>query len=178
MTSNLFRFLNFKQRFMRFTELTTFNPTIPTWDCVSLRVHRTSQKIARKDLQEEMNEEFEIIITVTISLAATAKRKQLSNCHRQTSFQCSHAKHVTSRNSASRIWEGGKKFFHAVRWNIYEIQLALDCIFCNYLKKRVTFPLVSMKTSSMKLLALNLPTDAPFLLEGRCAFFFYYICRL
>ena len=83
---------------MRFNELTIFNPTIPTWDCVSLRVHRTSQTIPRKDLQKEMNEEFELI-TVTISLAATAKRKQLSNCHRQTSFQCSHAKHVTSRNS-------------------------------------------------------------------------------
>ena len=79
------------QRFMRFNELTIFNPTIPTWDCVSLRVHRTSQKISQKDLQKEMNEEFELI-TVTISLAATAKRKQLSNCHRQTSFQCSHAK--------------------------------------------------------------------------------------
>ena len=43
-----------------------------------------------------MNEEFELI-TITISLAASAKRKQLSNCHRQTSFQCSHATHVTSR---------------------------------------------------------------------------------
>ena len=55
----------------RFNELTIFNPTIPTWDCVSLRVHRTSQKVPRKDLQKEMNEEFELI-TVTISLAATA----------------------------------------------------------------------------------------------------------
>ena len=69
--SNLFLVLNFTQRFMRFNELTIFNPTIPTWDCVSLRVHRTSQKIPRKDLQKEMNEEFELI-TVTISLAATA----------------------------------------------------------------------------------------------------------
>ena len=100
-TNNLFRFLNFMQRFMRFNELTIFHPTIPTWDCVSSRVHRTSQKIPRKDLQKEMNEEFELI-TVTISLAATAKRKQLSNCHRQTSFQCSHAKHVTSRNLGRR----------------------------------------------------------------------------
>ena len=112
---------------MPFNELTIFNPTIPTWDCVSLRVHRTSQKISRKDLQKEMNEEFELI-TVAISLAATAiNEKQLSNCHRQTSFQWSHAKHVTSSNSAPRIWEGGKKFFHAVPYNIYEINLALDC---------------------------------------------------
>ena len=59
------------QRFVRFNELTIFNPTIPTEDCVSLRVHRTSQKIPWKDLQKEMNEEFELI-TVTISLAATA----------------------------------------------------------------------------------------------------------
>ena len=56
---------------MRFNELTIFKPTIPTWDCVSLRVHRTSQTIPRKDLQKEMNEKFELI-TVTISLAATA----------------------------------------------------------------------------------------------------------
>ena len=97
----------------------------PTRDGVSLRVHRNSQKIPRKDLQKERNKEFELI-TVTISLAATAKRKQLSNCHRQTSFQCSHAKPVTSRNSAPRIWEGGK-FFHAVRQNIYEIKLTLHC---------------------------------------------------
>ena len=88
------------QRFMRFNELQfLLNPMIPTWDCVSLRVHRASQKIPRKDPQKEMNEEFELI-TVKISLAATGKRKQLSNCHRQTNFQCSHAKHVTSRNSA------------------------------------------------------------------------------
>ena len=65
-------------------------------------------------MNEESAEELELI-TVTISLAATAKRTQLSNCHRQTSFQRSHAKNVTSRNSAPRIWEGGKKFFHAVR---------------------------------------------------------------
>ena len=82
-------------------------------ETVSLRVHRTSQKIPRKDLQKEMNEEVELI-TVTISLAGTAKRKELSNCHRQTSFQYSQAKHVTSRNSAPRIWEGGTKFYHAV----------------------------------------------------------------
>ena len=80
--------MNFVQRFMvdfmRFNELTIFNPKIPTYDCVSLRVHRTSQKIPRKDLQKEMNEKFELI-TVTISHFATAKGKQLSNCHRQTS---------------------------------------------------------------------------------------------
>ena len=99
---------------MRLNELTIFNPTIPTWDCVSLRVRRTYQKIPRNDLQKEMNEAFELI-TVIISLAATAKRKQLSNCHRQTSSQCSHARYVTSRNSSPRIWDGGKKFFHAVR---------------------------------------------------------------
>ena len=29
-TSNLFRFLNFMQLFMRFNELTIVNPTIPT----------------------------------------------------------------------------------------------------------------------------------------------------
>ena len=83
-----------------------------------LRVHTTSQKIPRKDLQKEMNKEFELI-TVTISLAATAKRKQLSNCHSKPAFSAVIAKHVTSRTSARRIWEGGKKFFHAV--------LALDC---------------------------------------------------
>ena len=107
---NLFRFLNFTQRFMRFNELTIFNPTIPTWDCGSSRVHRTSQTIPRKDPQKEMNEEFELI-TVTIS----PPPRQLSKCHRRTSFQCSHAKRVMSRNSAPRIWEGGKKLFHAVR---------------------------------------------------------------
>ena len=46
----------------RFNELTIFHPTIPTWDCVSSRVHRTSQKIPRKRLQKEMNEEFELIM--------------------------------------------------------------------------------------------------------------------
>jgi len=56
---------------------------------------------------KEMNEEFEFI-TITISLAASAKRKQLSNCHRQTSFQCSHAKHVTLYNSAPFIWKEGR----------------------------------------------------------------------
>ena len=65
----------------RFNELTIFNPTIPTWDCVSLRVHRTSQKIPRKDLQKEMNEEFELI-TVKISLAATAMNQ--NNCRTAT----------------------------------------------------------------------------------------------
>ena len=73
-----------------------------------------SQTIPRKDLQKEMNEECELI-SVTISLAATVKGKQLSNCHRQTSFQCGHVKHVKSRNSASSIGEGGKKFFYAKR---------------------------------------------------------------
>ena len=53
---------------MRFNELTIFNPTIPT--CVSLRDHRTSQMIPRKDLQKEVNDEFELI-TVKISLAAS-----------------------------------------------------------------------------------------------------------
>ena len=73
-TSNLFRCLNFMQRF---NELTIFNPTLPTWDCVSLRVHRTSPKISRKDLQKKMNEELELF-TVTISLAATAMNE--TNC--------------------------------------------------------------------------------------------------
>ena len=41
--------------------------------------------------------------------ATAMNQNNLSNCHRPTSFQCSHAKHVTSRNSAQRIWEGGKK---------------------------------------------------------------------
>ena len=46
------------QRFMRFNELQfLLNPMIPTWDCVSLRVHRASQKIPRKDRQKEMNKE-------------------------------------------------------------------------------------------------------------------------
>ena len=54
--------------------LTFFNPTISTWDCVTLSVHKTSQKIPRKDLQKEMNEEFELK-TIKISLASTAKRK-------------------------------------------------------------------------------------------------------
>ena len=62
---------------MRFNELTIFNPTIPTWDCVSLRVHRTSETIRRKDLQREMNEQFELI-TVTISLAAAEMNE--NNC--------------------------------------------------------------------------------------------------
>ena len=80
-TSKRFRFLNFMKRFMPFNELTIFNPTIPTWDCVSLRVHRTSQKIPRKDLQKEMNEEFELI-TETISLASTAMNE--NNCRTAT----------------------------------------------------------------------------------------------
>ena len=41
----------------------------------------TSQKIPRKDLQKEMNEEFELI-TVTISLAATAMKG--NNCRTAT----------------------------------------------------------------------------------------------
>ena len=69
------------KRFMPFKELTIFNPTIPTRDCVSLRVHRTSQKIRRKDLQKEMNEEFELI-TVTISLSARAMNE--NNCRTAT----------------------------------------------------------------------------------------------
>ena len=84
---------------MRFKELTIFNPTIPTCDCVSLRVHRTSQKISRKDLQKEMNEEFELI-TVAISIAATAVNE--NNCRTAT------GKPAFSAVSAPRIWEGGK----------------------------------------------------------------------
>ena len=80
---------------------------------------KESVKLLRRFLgktsrSKEMNEEFEFI-TITISLAASAKRKQLSNCHRQTSFQCSHAKHVTSRIILPRVfgrreeipWGGG-----------------------------------------------------------------------
>ena len=84
------------QRFMRFKELTIFNPTIPTCDCVSLRVHRTSQKISRKDLQKEMNEEFELI-TVIISLAATAKRNKCRTATGKPAFSAvmqSMSRHV------------------------------------------------------------------------------------
>ena len=62
-----------------------------------------------------MNEEFELI-TVTISLAATAMNE--NNCRTATgkpafsAVMQSMSRHVTSR---PRIWEGGKKFFHAVR---------------------------------------------------------------
>ena len=87
-----------------------------------------------------MKEVFEFITAadehIIIPLADTVKRKQLSNCHRQTSFQQSHAKHVTSRNSAPRIqvvWEGTKKFFHAVRSNIYEMKLRWIFSFNNHL---------------------------------------------
>ena len=55
---------------MPINELTIFNPTIPSWqltrDCVSLRVHKTSQNISRIDFQKELNEEFELI-TITVS---------------------------------------------------------------------------------------------------------------
>ena len=53
---------------MSINALTYFNPTIPTWDCVSLRGHKTSQKIPQKDLQTEMNEEFELKGPVIIYL--------------------------------------------------------------------------------------------------------------
>ena len=65
-------------------------------------------------MNEESAEELELI-TVTISLAATAMNE--NNCRTATgkpAFSGVSAKHVTSRNSAPRIWEGGKKFFHAV----------------------------------------------------------------
>ena len=68
--------------------------------------HRTSQKIPRKDLQKEMNEEFELI-TATISLAARAMNE--NNCRAATgkpafsSVMQSMSRHV-----------GGKKFFHTV----------------------------------------------------------------
>ena len=61
---------------MRIIALTTFNSTIPTRDCVSLRVYKTS-KIPQKDLKKEMREEFELI-NVTISLAA--KLQNENNC--------------------------------------------------------------------------------------------------
>lgn len=87
-----------------------------------------------------MKEVFEFITAadghITIPLSDTVKRKQLSNRHRQTSFQQSHAKHVTSRNSAPRIqvvWEGRKKFFHAVCSNIYEMKLRWIVSFNNHL---------------------------------------------
>ena len=42
--------------------------------------------------------------------------KQASICrHGKTKTTVELPKHVTSRNSVPRIWEGGKKFFHAVR---------------------------------------------------------------
>ena len=42
-------------------------------------------------------------------------------------------------------------------------------------KKGITFPLPFLKTSRKKLLAINLPTDAPFLLEGHCALLLFYL---
>ena len=60
------------------------------------------------------NKGFALSLVLKVKLFGTRKWPN-SNCHRQTSFQCSHAKHVTSRNSAPRVWEGGKKFFHTVR---------------------------------------------------------------
>ena len=74
-TSNLFRFLNLLQPFMSINALTYFNPTIPTWDCVSLRGHKTSQKIPQKYLQTEMNEEFELKGPVIIYLEGGGEGK-------------------------------------------------------------------------------------------------------
>ena len=72
------------QRFMRFNELTIFNPTIPTLDCVSLRVYRTSQKIPRKDLQKEMNEEFELITVTITEQFHLPPRQNENNCRTAT----------------------------------------------------------------------------------------------
>ena len=69
-----------------------------------------------------MNEEFELI-TVTISLAATAKRKQLSNCHRQTSFQCSHAFGKEGRNSSTLC---AKTFIKKTSSGLYLLQLVKE----------------------------------------------------
>ena len=41
------------QRFNNFWS----DDTVPTWDCVSLRVLKTSQKIPWKDFKKEMNDE-------------------------------------------------------------------------------------------------------------------------
>ena len=81
---------------MRIIALTTFNPTIPTWDCVSRRVHKISQKIPRKDLKKEMREEFELI-NVTISLARQGKTKTTVKLQQanQFSVQSCKACHVT-----------------------------------------------------------------------------------
>ena len=57
-----------------------------------------------------MNEEFELT-TATISLTATAMNE--NNCGTAKGKPAFSA--VMQSNSAPRIWEGGKKFFHAVR---------------------------------------------------------------
>ena len=64
-----------------FSKILFFPPLVDIYRHPLLRVHRTSQKIPRKDLQKEMNEEFELI-TVTISLAATAMNE--NNCRTAT----------------------------------------------------------------------------------------------
>ena len=54
------------------------------------------------------------------STCRLGKTKQLSNCHRQTSFSaCSHAKYVTSRNSASRTGKERNSLMLSVKysWN-------------------------------------------------------------
>ena len=83
-----------------------------------------------------MNKES-LLITVTISLAATAKRKQPQSTPDNSNLQGNYKKvRVTgsrlyqtatgkpvvsavmqsmSRQSSSRIWEEGEIFFHAVR---------------------------------------------------------------
>ena len=61
-----------------------------------------------------MNEEFEVI-TVTISLTATAKRNNFRAATGKLAFSAamqSMSRHVIY---AQRIRKGGKKFFHAVR---------------------------------------------------------------
>ena len=52
-----------------------------------------------------------------VTILSSLMQLSENNCGTDTGKPafCSHAKHVTSRNSALRIWEGGKKFFHAVR---------------------------------------------------------------
>ena len=60
-----------------------------------------------------MNEEFELI-TVAISLAATAMNENTENyCRTATGKPAFSA--VMQSMSRHVIWEGGKKFFRAVR---------------------------------------------------------------
>ena len=159
-TSNLYRFLNFMQRFLQINPLTISNLTIPTWDCVSLRVHKTSQKIPRKDLQFH-----------------SPPRQNENNCQTATgkpvfrAVMHSMPSHVILPRAFGK--EGRNSSMLCAK--TFVKKLPLDCFFCNYLNKRITFPPVFMKTSRMKLLALNLPTDAPFLLQGRCALLLFYL---